>query len=327
MATSEDVLQAAVASRLGPQAGAAAEAAQEPSANTQDVAVAAAAPVTEDTAANASPISYEVKFPDGSSRSYTNDQLAGVLTRYPKLNAERADMKPVFDRAAEMMKGGMSAADVANALSPRQGADNPSAPSSGNRPEVVSPMSNEMASQFAAQLQEWENTNAVSAPPGYAQSAQRIVELETAVKMLAGKMQNMSQAAQAVSSAAQNAQAANADQAQAAIVQRISNNLNSMQANLGLDDSEASSFEQFAAQSGYTLEDFVDPNLTMMVGQNYKNARNQPEFERLQRVQQDRAAFTEQSAGTPASAGEPPQLSPAEQTLARMTEKAMQSRM
>ena len=326
MATSDEVLQAAVASRLGPQAEAAAPAAEAPppQANTQDVAVAAASPQTEASAQSDSPVSYEVKFPNGESKSFTNEQLAGVLSRYPKMNAMHADMKPVYDAAQKM---GMSPQDILAKLAPRQNADNPSGPSAGpDASQADRLMGNADASQLATALKNWEDTNAVNAPPGYAQIVQNGLEMQEAIKMLAAKVQNMSGAAQQVAAATQEAQAANMENSNAAMQQRIANNLNSMQQELGLPDEDADAFQQHMAQNGLVLEDMINMDLAREAGRNFLNAKNQPEYERLQRVQNDRAAFTEQSAGTPSAGGEPPQLTEAEQTLARLTEKAMQSR-
>ena len=90
MPSSEEVLQAAVASRLGPQAEAAAQAAQAPQApqapeaqaNTQDMAIAAASPQTEDNIQSDSPVSYEVKFPDGNSRAWRESRHNSRKERY-----------------------------------------------------------------------------------------------------------------------------------------------------------------------------------------------------------------------------------------------------
>ncbi|MDG1414460.1 MAG: hypothetical protein P8R39_03845 [Alphaproteobacteria bacterium] len=332
MPSSEEVLQAAVASRLGPQAEAAAQAAQAPQApqapeaqaNTHEMAIAAASPQTEDNAQSETPVSYEVKFPDGNSRSFTNEQLAGVLSRYPKMNAMHADMKPVYEAAQKM---NLSPEDIVARLSPRSNEDKPTAPSAGNSPSQADQIiGNEQLSQLATALKSWEDTNAVAAPPGYAQIVQNGVEMQQAIMVLADKVSNMSQGAAQVAAATQEAQMANADNSNAAMQQRIANNLNMMQQQLGLPDEDSQAFEQHMMNNGLVLEDMLNMDLALETGRNFMNAKNAPEFERLQRVQNDRSAYTEQSAGTPSASGEPPQLSQAEQTLSRLTEKAMQSR-
>lgn len=320
----QDVLQAAIASRLGPQPEAAAQAAEAPAeANTQDMAVAAASPQNEDKAQSDKPVTYEVKFPNGESRSYTNEQLAGVLSRYPKMNAMHADMKPVFDAAEKM---NLSPNEIVSRLSARMSEDNPAGPSAGPNVSQADQIGNAEASQLAEALKAWEETNAVSAPPGYAQIVQNGLEMQEAMKLMASKIANMSGAAQQVAAASAEAQAANMANSNAAVQQRIANNLNMMQQQLGLADDDAAAFEQHMIRNGLTVEDMANMDLVMQTGQNFLNEKNQPEFERLQRVQNDRAAFTEQSAGTPAASGEPPQLTQAEQTLARLTEKAMNAR-
>jgi hypothetical protein len=58
----------------------------------------------------------------------------------------------------------------------------------------------------------------------------------------------------------------------------------------------------FAAERGFTMEDFVDPQLTMKVVSDFKNNMNGPELERLKAVAAKRQAFTA-SIGTSPNAG------------------------
>ena len=109
--------------------------------------------------------------------------------------------------------------------------------------------------------------------------------------------QQTAQMAKVLQASQQNAQtgmnaAQQAGQDRAGMVrQAISNNLDSAQQAAGLPDSDAKLFMAFAGERGYTAEDFADKALTNKVMQDFKNAKNGPELQRLQEVQQRRQAF------------------------------------
>ena len=58
----------------------------------------------------------------------------------------------------------------------------------------------------------------------------------------------------------------------------------------------------FAAERGYTMEDFADPQLTIKVMTDYKNNKSSPEMARLE-IMGKRQAFTG-SVGQTANAGD-----------------------
>lgn len=88
-----------------------------------------------------------------------------------------------------------------------------------------------------------------------------------------------------------------------AIRQTIGNNLSMAQRQMQLPDDAEQDFMQFAFARGYTIEDFIDPQLTMQVAQDFRNNMNSPEMDRLKAMAQRRQAFTGMAEGAPAMAG------------------------
>lgn len=344
MATPDEILQAAVASRLGPDTAAAqaqqtaqpaqpAQPAQgqQPAAQTpEDAAQTAASPETEGDQSQKTPVIYDVDFGEGNTRRLTPEQIKATFQRYTALNSKHQGMKPVLDAVEKMISEGATPEQIAASLAQRQGNDNPSAPTdTGARPadtKVPGEGENESGADFVRAIKQWETDNAVTAPPGYAQAAQRMMEMEQAIVLMAQSLGALQQAAQSGLGASQSvADAAQSDQ-QAAVAQRIGANLDAAQNRLGLDGGEAQNFMTFAAERGYTLEDFIDPQLTLTVMQDFQNASNSGEFTRLKEAHARRAAYTEVPANSPAANGVAPQLSEADQRFQRMTDKAMVGR-
>jgi hypothetical protein len=78
----------------------------------------------------------------------------------------------------------------------------------------------------------------------------------------------------------------------------------------------------FAAERGYTMEDFVDPNLTIKVMQDFRNSMDSPEMERMRGIAQRRQAFTGSLGATP-SAGEAPAEDASAATFDRLVNRGM----
>jgi hypothetical protein len=78
----------------------------------------------------------------------------------------------------------------------------------------------------------------------------------------------------------------------------------------------------FAAERGFTMEDFVDPQMTIRVMQDFKNNMDSPEMERMRAIAQRRQAFTGSLGSTPAAA--PSNAEPAgESTFDSLASKIM----
>jgi hypothetical protein len=84
----------------------------------------------------------------------------------------------------------------------------------------------------------------------------------------------------------------------------IGNNLDRAQQQLQLPTEAANDFMMFAQQRGYNLEDFADPQLALMVMQDFSNNRNSPEMERMRQINQRRTAFTSDAGGAPMGGGQ-----------------------
>jgi hypothetical protein len=82
---------------------------------------------------------------------------------------------------------------------------------------------------------------------------------------------------------------------------RISNNLDRMAQKTGLGEDQAEDFRIFAFERGYTSEDFLDPQLAMKVGTDYKNSIESGDMERLREIAKRRQAFTGTVGNTPQS--------------------------
>jgi 4-alpha-glucanotransferase len=122
-----------------------------------------------------------------------------------------------------------------------------------------------------------------------------MAELKNTQKMLMGILQASSQVAQAAAQQGKRVQQTAITQAK----QQMAINLSKAQQAHGLPDDSAQDFMTFAAERGYTLEDFVNPELAYSVVGDFKNARNSPEMERLRAIAQKRQAFTASVGSAP----------------------------
>ena len=95
---------------------------------------------------------------------------------------------------------------------------------------------------------------------------------------------------------------------------------------LGLPDDAEDDFFDFAFGRGYTVEDFIDRELTMKVMQDFTNNRSTPEMERLRALNAKRQAFTGAATATPSAGGAPQTASADQQFMDAVAAKAMQKR-
>jgi hypothetical protein len=155
-------------------------------------------------------------------------------------------------------------------------------------------------------LAKWEEENAVTLPPGFRENAQKMSKLEQQLaqtnQMLMAVLEKTQGATQAMQQGAQTAQT---DRVQA-LRQTIANNLNMAQQQAQLPDEAEQDFFNFASARGYTIEDFIDPQLTMAVVADFKNNMNSPEMERLRAIAQKRQAYTGSMQSAPGASGAAP---------------------
>lgn len=285
-------------------------------------AIEATAPKDEGNRQSDEAVLYEVDF-GGQKRKLTPQQIASTFDRYGKLNHENAQMKPILEVARALMeKTGSDPMTLARGMIALAQGDAPATmggqAASAPTPAPMSAPGRTPPSGDADPLASWEQENAASLPPGYR-------DILTAV-------QNLPQALAQIQAALGQTQGAAAGQADAvrqgamdarqrevnAIRQTIANNLNGAAQRLGLGEDAAQDFQVFAAERGYTMEDFSDPRMTLQVMQDFKNARMSPEMERLKEMAQRRQAWAGSIGSTPgagAAAPEPAQPSPFDRLL------------
>lgn len=306
--TQAAMIEAMAAKRLGPPTAAPKPETKE---TRHEVAATEGAPETEGDRMDAEAIIYDVDFGDGDIRKLTPAQIAGTFNRYRSLNHQNAAMKPIHDAVAQIARANpkLSATDIAKTLIDRAkegGAPSTfgnDAPKGGNRAEPVA--SN---ADIAAQLREWEENNAASLPPGYADMLQANTNASASQQAMLAKMSQMERVlaqvlagTEGVANAARDAHSQGQNARIEAIQKNIWNNIDRVQMALQLPDDKAEDFMVYAGERGYTLDDFADQNLTYKVMSDFKNAMNSPEMERLRAMSQRRQAYTGSLGSTPSS--------------------------
>lgn len=260
-----------------------------------------------DTDAANKPVTFNVQFGE-EERELSSNQIASTFDRYVALNRKHGELKPAIDLVENMLA---SAQEQGVQTNPQQLAEFLTAavkaqmhnPPQGANPQVSAQTINE---ETEAALKAWETENAASLPPGYRENASRMQGIETQLgqvtQLLQQALQGQQQGAQQLQQQAQQVQG----QAVNTTRQMIANNLNQVSQHLQLPDEDEPLFMQFAQERGYTLEDFIDPGLTLKVAQDFKNNRQAPEMQRLQEIASRRQAFTGSGGGNAVSGGAAP---------------------
>lgn len=261
----------------------------------------------------------------GQKRQFSESQLRGTVERYTALNSrwqsEVAPAQPIIEYANKLMSRAKESGidctmeQVVEYLDAAARAFQHNATMGQQQPQQAAPVQAQaqpslgMAPQDGSAVNEdaiweqWEQENAISLPPQLKTAAKRTGQLETA---LAETQQMMSQLISMISGQGSAAQAEahgainQAQEMQASAVQRqIGVNLNRIQQQLGLPDEAEQDFMRFAFDRGYTLEDFIDPQLLLNVATDFKNNMNSGEVSRLREIAQRRQAFTGTVQGAP----------------------------
>lgn len=312
------------------QQGAAAAAPQQPvtdtSAKVKETNVGAAetagSPSTESDAMAQDAIIYKVPVGD-STRDFTPQQISSMLERYSALNYQHAQLSPIIKVAEAYLKDNpnKSPQEVAATLLDLARANRPNA-------QFGAPAEQQQQQQAAAApvdreaLAKWAEDNAVSLPPGYEQMMTNTAQMQQGMAQMMQMMRAMMAQSQGMTQAAAIANRNVQSDRNQQIRQQIGMNLDRVQQALGLPSEAANDFMMFAAERGYNLEDFIDPQLTVKVMTDFKNAVSSPEMERIRQIAQRRQAFTAAGlGGTPT--GGPSAPPPAETTLDRLTQQAL----
>ena len=288
-------------------------------------------PETEGDKIAADAIIYEIEFGEGDSRKLTPQQIKSTFERYSALNYKNAQVKPIMDLVEQVMRAnpGVSTKQMADQLQNILRAQE-SNPTLGN---VEGKQSGEIKpkdpSDLDSMLTKWEEDNAASLPPGYkdmlvggnqtmAQMQQQLAATQQMLRQVMAQTQGVADAAKAGVASGQQKQVN-------AVRQQIANNIDRVQQALQLPDDKANDFMVFAAERGYTMEDFVDTQLTARVMQDFKNNMDSPEMDRMRSIAQRRQAFTGSLGSTPASSPSG-QAAQGESTFDKFSNMAMQKR-
>ena len=281
----------------------------------------------------------EVDFGDGRKEVMSASQIAGMTTRYKDLNHKNATrykpMEPAIGLIEQMMNNARAAGhepsgnDVAQFLEAAIRAYT-SNPTMGDQrdptPDRPGRNSRDFDSQIEAEIAQWESDNAVNLPPMYRQGMSLIRQLQAENNEMKQMMSGFLQQAQGVNQEAMQAVQGANQNASDAYRQRAANNLNEAQRQLNLPDEAEDDFFDFAFGRGYTVEDFIDPDLTMKVMSDFANNRATPEMERLRALNQRRQAFTGISGATPSMGGQSPAGDPNADFMNNVAAQAMRKR-
>jgi hypothetical protein len=305
---------------------------------SQEQAAEQGSPETEGDKMAADAVIYEVEFGDGKTRQLTPAQIKSTFERYSALNYKNAQYKPVMDLVEQIMREnpGMDSKKLAEEMQNIYKAQSANPTMGNTEGEKSGDYAKEAADQsgdLEAQLKKWEEENAASLPPGYKEMMQGQGQTVAQMQQQMAQMQQMLQAvlaqSQGVADAAkQGAQDTQQQQIQT-VQQQIANNIDRVQQALQLPDDKAQDFMVFAAERGFTLEDFVDPQLTIKVMQDFKNSMDSPEMERMREIAKRRQAYTGSLGSSPSSTPAPAAAQQGQNegtTLDRMTANIMAQR-
>lgn len=249
------------------------------------------APQTEGDKASAPAVVYEIDMPGGAKRKFTPSQIAGMADRYSSLNHEHSQLKPVVELAKEMLRRnpGMTAQDLTETILSLAQAQQKN-PTMGNGANA------QQAAQLGLpdddSLTKWEQENAASLPPGY----REFMGQQRTMQSMLGQQTSLLNRLLAQAGGVAEGSAQAMQQAQSQVVnarqQAIGANLDRAQMELQIPSQMANPFMVWAAERGYTMEDFIDPDMTRRVMRDFRNDLMAGEVDRLQSIHQKRQAFT-----------------------------------
>lgn len=320
-----------------PQAAPAGPAPEAPPPTPNEQAQEIAGPETETDNLQAEAF-IEVDMGDGQRKTMSASQIAGMSNRYKDLNHKNATRYKPMEPALQLIENVMANAkqaghdvsgdDMAQFLQASIEAYTKN-PTMGDQrdPTPDRPDGNNAMSEVEAEMSQWENDNAIKLPPLYKQSLQLVQQLQGENNQMREMMQQLVSQAQGVNQEAGQAVQNASSRADQAYRQQAANNLNQMQAQLKLPDEAQEDFFNFAYGRGYTEADFIDPELTMKIGQDFAANQNQPEMDRLRALNEKRQAFTGAVNPMPSGGGAAAaEASPDQQMMDAMAATAMQKR-
>lgn len=266
----------------------------------------------------AAPPFIELTMPNGQKRQMTPEAITGMASRYAALNHRNAQLKPINDVIENYLKSNpnMTPAQLAETLT-QLAAGGQANVQFGANGGINSDQQRggQQASQQAQSPQrqlpsdddfsKWENDNASALPPGYKDMHGNMAAIMDMMTRQQQMMQQLVAGSAGQVDAARQAHQGAMQQQGNAIQQAIGTNLDRAQQQLQLPTEAANDFMMFAHERGYSMEDFADPNLTLMVMQDFANNRMSPEMDRLRGIHQRRQAFTSTAGAAPGGASAP----------------------
>ena len=312
----------------------------QPQETSQGKAAEQGSPKTEADAMTEDAVLYEIQFGEGDMRKLTPAQIKSTFERYSALNYKNAQYKPVMDLVEQIMRDNpgvnpMQMRQQMEAVYKAQQSNPTMGNTQGDKSGPNETSGNRQTPDMEASLKEWEEQNAASLPPGYKDLMMGQTAMPQAMQQMQAQLQQMQRMMQAVLGQSQgvaDAARSGMDKAQntqiMAVRQQIANNIDRVQQALALPDEAAQDFMIFAAERGFTMEDFVDPQLTIKVMQDFKNNMSSPEMERMRGIAQRRQSYTGSLGSAPSSGGPaaPPQAAPGAGTFDRLSSAAMGQR-
>lgn len=256
----------------------------------------------------------DVPFGEGDIRRMSQNQIAGMATRYKDLNHKNAMNKPLepaialvqqimnqakangHEASGEDVAQFLHAAANAYVKNPQMGGNYDSTP---DRPDGGASMGAEMDAEIA----KWESENAVTLPPMYRQGYQLIQSLTAENAQMRTAMEQMLAQSQQITADATGMVDASSQKSDDAAKMMAANNLNAAQAKHQLPDDAEKDFFTFAFERGYAVEDFVDAGLVDKIMADFSANRMGPEMERLRTMASRREAFTGAPNASPTGGG------------------------
>ena len=181
-------------------------------------------------------------------------------------------------------------------------------------------------SEIENQIKRWEEENAVELPPMYRDGFRQIQMMQQENAQLREMMNQFLASAQGINQDAAQAAVSAEQQANQAYRQQAANNLNMAQQKYQLPDSDEEDFFNFAFERGFTVEDFIDRDLTEKVMGDFVAVKQKPEMDRLRSIAQRRQAYTGAMASTPGASGEVSQPNADQEFMNSVAEQAMRKR-
>jgi hypothetical protein len=294
-----------------------------------------ASPQTEDDKSKMAGVVYEIEFGKDDKRKLNDTQIKSTFERYGKLNEKHAKVKPAMELVENLMKNkGMDAAGIKDYLenaskafekNPVMGnTDNPKNVKADNKMAIASD-DMKTPDEVEKMFSKYEEENSIELPPGYREQFSETAKLRDTIEKQNAMITQLVDASRGMADNA--AKQVEGVEAQGAdnMKQQIGMNLNQAQQANGLSDEDANDFMVFAAERGYTMEDFIDPNLTQQVVADFANAKSTPEMARLKDISNRRNAISGSIGSSPSveSGAAVPNTDPNAEILGRLSQRRM----